>query len=122
MKTSYFAKSGHSVYGVSIAGRCPDWFTGREYKKLAPKYWFFKKFKEDGDEDYYIEQYQKCVLDTLDPQEVYNDLGNDAILLCWEKTEDFCHRHLVSRWLRDKLGIVIEEIYGNETKTSSKRM
>lgn len=109
MNTSYYKKyKGENA--VSIAGKCPPWYTGREYKKLAPKYWFFKKYKEDGDKEFYTEQYQKEVLDKLDPQEVYNELGEDAVLLCWEVSNRFCHRHLVARWLEKELGIEIKEL------------
>jgi hypothetical protein len=110
MKTSYFAKSGREPNAVSIAGSCPHWFTGLQYKKLAPKYWFFKKYKEDGDKEFYKEQYRKEVLDTLDPVQVYNELGENAILVCWEKTGKFCHRNLVREWLKKKGNIIIDEI------------
>ncbi len=46
MKTSYYSKSSNDKNAVSIAAKCPDFYEGREYKKLAPKYWFFKKYKE----------------------------------------------------------------------------
>lgn len=110
MQTSYYAKSSNSYYAVSIAGRAPLWYSGREYKILAPKLWFFKKYKEDSDERFYTVQYQKEVLDVLDPQKVYEDLGENAVLLCWEKPGKFCHRHLVARWLMEKLNIEIKEI------------
>ena len=110
MQTSYFTKSAEHSGAVSIAGKCPAWYHGREYKKLAPKYAFFKKYKEDGDEKYYTEQYYKQVLDTLDPKEVYEELGENSILLCYETTGVFCHRHLVAQWLQDKLGIVVKEV------------
>ena len=107
MQTSYYAKyKGENA--VSIAGKCPTWYKGREYKKLAPSYWFFKKYKEDGDKQFYTEQYQKEILDKLDPQHVYEELGENAVLLCWEKS-GFCHRFLVSKWLEEKLGIEIKE-------------
>ena len=110
MKTSYYSKSAKLSNSVSIAAKAPSWFNGREYKKLAPKYWFFKKYKEDGNEQFYTEQYQKEVLDPLDPQKVFDELGEDAILLCWETSEKFCHRHLVAEWLTKELGIEIAEI------------
>ncbi len=115
MKTSNFwniDKNNIDDY-VSIAAKSPDFYNGREYKKLAPKYWFFKKYKEDGDEEFYTEQYYKEVLDKLDPKEVYKELGgeeNDIILLCWEHYGKFCHRHLVAEWLSKELGIEIKEI------------
>ena len=110
MNTSYYSKSASSPNAVSIAGRAPTWYKGREYKKLAPKYWFFKKYKEDGDEKFYTEQYQKEVLDKLDVQTVFNELGEDAILLCWESPEKFCHRHLVANWLNKNLDIKVTEL------------
>lgn len=115
MKTSYFAKSGSMLNAVSIAGKAPTWYKGREYKKLAPKYWFFSKYKNEDDEHYmdeefYTEQFQKEVLDPLDPQEIFDDLGEDSVILCWEGKDKFCHRHLVADWLSKNLDIEIEEI------------
>jgi hypothetical protein len=110
MQTSYYSKSANHPNAVSIAAKAPDWYKGRQYKKLAPRYWFFKKYKEDGDKEFYTEQYYKEVLSVLDPKQVYKDLGENAVLLCWEKSGDFCHRHLVAEWLSKELGIEIKEI------------
>ena len=110
MNTSYFAKSWQHPYGVSIAGACPPFFEGDQYKKLAPKYWFFKKFKENGDEQEYTKHYKEEVLDKLDAQTVYDELGSNAILLCWEGKDKFCHRRLVSDWFKEKLGIDVSEL------------
>lgn len=70
------------------------------------------------DEEQYEKMYREQILDKLDPLEVYNDLGEDAILLCYESYtkceagETFCHRHMVARWLEEELerqyGIVVE--------------
>lgn len=109
MNTSYFAKyKGENA--VSIAGKAPDWYKGREYKKLAPKYWFFKAYK-DGDitEEEYTLCYYKEILGFLNPETVYKELGENAVLLCWEKS-GFCHRHIVARWLEKELGIEIKEL------------
>lgn len=109
--TSYFNSIGwKKKEAISIAGKSPIWYLGAEYKKLAPKFWFFEKYKRDKDKKYYTEQYYKEVLNQLDPEEVYNDLGQNSILLCWEKTGEFCHRHLVAEWLSKSLDIEIIEI------------
>jgi uncharacterized protein (DUF488 family) len=110
MKTSNYNNCLDNPNSVSIAGKCPVSYKGKEYKKLAPKYWFFKKYKEDGDEEFYTTQYYKEVLDKLDTKEVYNELGEDAILVCWENPDEFCHRHIVAKWLSLNLGIEIKEI------------
>jgi len=112
MQTSYYSnlKNLDISKCVSIAGKAPDFYTGREFKTLAPKYWFFKKYKEDHDVEFYTQQFQKEVLDPLDPQEIYNELGQDSIILCWEAPDKFCHRHLVAKWLENALNIKIEEV------------
>jgi len=110
MFTSYFNKVKNQPNVVSIAGRAPVWFKGRQYKKLAPKYWFFKRYKEDGDEDFYVEKYYHEVLSKLNAQEIYNDLGKNSIIACWEYPNEFCHRYLVSSWFKVELGIEVEEL------------
>jgi len=115
MKTSYFEKASKFPSAVSIAGRAPTNYRGLEYKILAPKYWFFKKYKDPNDKNFmdkafYIRNYYVEVLDKLDPKKVYEELGEDAILLCWEKPGEFCHRQLVAEWLMKHLGIEIKEL------------
>lgn len=111
--TSYFAKLKSlpdNIVPISICGKAPDWYTGLQYKKLAPKYDFFMKWKEDHDNDYYIKCFNEQVLDKLDAKTVLMELSelagfinrhNDICLICYEKPSDFCHRHLVSDWLNE---------------------
>lgn len=111
--TGYFAKYKKYVelglFPISISGKCPDWYDGQQYKKLAPKYWFFKEYKDGKiDEKGYTEHFKKEVLEPLNPLDVYRDfkefiekydnLFKNVILLCYEKPEKFCHRHLVANW------------------------
>lgn len=115
--TSYYAKSKKlpdNLVRISIAGKAPMGYSGLEYKRVAPKYGFFMEWKKTHDNNYYIEHYNSEVLDTLDASQVYSDLkklsnGNDCVLLCYEKSGDFCHRHLVADWLNKELGIDIKE-------------
>ena len=47
--TSYFAKLKSlpdNIVPISICGKAPDWYKGLQYKKLAPKYDFFMKWKK----------------------------------------------------------------------------
>jgi len=110
MFTSYHNKSGRSPNAISISGRAPDWYSGREYKILAPKLDFFQKYKKDGDEEYYTKQFKERVLGPLDPNKVVSDLGTDAILMCWEKPGEFCHRRLVADWLFNEIGLIVPEL------------
>jgi uncharacterized protein (DUF488 family) len=38
-------------------------------------------------------------LDKLNPKLV-GDMLQNKVLLCYEKSSDFCHRHIVAAWLR----------------------
>jgi uncharacterized protein YeaO (DUF488 family) len=115
--TSYFdnMKNLENITFISICGKAPEWYDGVQYKRLAPKYEFFMEWKKNKDNDYYIEHFNKEVLDCLSAKEVYNDLerlsgGKDCVLLCYEKSSDFCHRHLVSEWLNKELNLDVKEI------------
>lgn len=132
--TSYFAKLRflpENIVPVSICGKAPDWYTGAEYKKLAPKYGFFMEWKRTGDNNYYIKCFKEQVLDKLSyisvvnhlqlmlPYDMRVDMDSDVAintkyhvaLICYEKPTDFCHRHLVADWL-NRNGVRCEEWMG----------
>lgn len=123
--TSYFAKLKSlpdNIIPISICGKAPDWYKGLQYKKLAPKYDFFMKWKENHDNDYYIKCFNEQVLNTLKADDVVFELTDivyyikgtdmDIALICYEKPSDFCHRHLVADWL-NKNGFECKE-YEND--------
>ena len=113
--TSYFAKLKDlpdDIIPISICGKAPDWYKGLQYKKLAPKYDFFMKWKQNNDNEYYIKCYNEQVLNKIDICTVVRDLidltnrtknpfDSDFCLVCYEKSDDFCHRHLVADWLNE---------------------
>lgn len=122
--TSYFAKIKNlpkNILPVSICAKSPSWYQGMEYKKFAPKYDFFMKWKETQDNNYYIECFREQVLNKLDftrtiselqinlPLEIkeimkspiYNNKDYHIVLTCYEKPTDFCHRHLIAQWLKE---------------------
>lgn len=109
--TSYFSAikqlEDNGIVPISICGKAPDWYTGLQYKKLAPKYSFFKEWKENHNNAYYTECYYEQVLKNLSVLGVLEDLKKlvgeevkDIALICYERPSDFCHRHLVSAWLK----------------------
>jgi hypothetical protein len=107
--TSNFSRCGSDNRAVSIALKSPDWYKGREYKRLAPPYWLLEDYHKNKDIESYSFYYYSDVLSRLNPCEIVNELGDDVILLCWESPSDFCHRHLVSEWLNKELDLGIEE-------------
>ncbi len=105
--TSYFAKIKkipNNIVPIAICAAPPKWWNGICYKKLAPKYGFFKIWKETQDNDYYIKHFNEEVLNLLNKNMVLKELetlsnGKDIVLICYESPEKFCHRHLVAQWL-----------------------
>lgn len=132
--TSYFAKLKSlpdNVIPISICAKAPSWYGGLQYKKLAPKYDFFMKWKENHDNDYFIKCFNEQVLSSLDVYDVIYEMYEtlpepenmiwkmtncpcwdnkhvNIALICYEKPSDFCHRHLVADWL-NKNGIECKE-------------
>jgi hypothetical protein len=79
---------------------------------LAPPRWLLNA----KDPELFDREYRK-LLDSLDAKQVAEDLGPNAILLCWESFNVRCHRRLVAEWLEEKLGIVVPEL-GHERAES----
>ena len=112
--TTYFAKLKSlpkEIVPISICGKAPAGYKGLQDKRLAPKYDFFMEWKRTGDNDYYIKCFKEQVLDKLNADDVVFELSDtvhyiygtdmDIALVCYEKPTDFCHRHLVAKWLRE---------------------
>ena len=127
MYTGYFGKmksypKDKEYRYVSIA-RFNKFWSGEEYKKLTPPASIIKI----EDKELYTKLYYEQVLNNLNPQEVYNELGDNAVLLCYEKYADieqgktFCHRHMVAKWLEEKLGVEVKELE-NENKGNSQQL
>ena len=89
---------------VAICRWLPSWYKGAHYPAVAPTEEMIRRWKsgkQDRDAmNEYIRTYQKDVLDHLDPVEIKTILEG-KILLCYEKTGDFCHRHLLAHWMNE---------------------
>lgn len=112
MKTTNFATARNLKGGniVSIALKSAREFHGREYRKLAPPWWILSAYRENHDEAEYVRNYQRHVLDKLNAGLIYQELGDDAILCCYERKGEFCHRRLVAAWFQKELGIEVAEL------------
>ena len=119
--TSYFArlkKLPNNMIPISICAKTPSWYNGLEYKKLAPSYSILMEYKSYQNEELYIKRFKEEVLNKLCTSEVLEDLfalkpledkSKNLCLVCYEKSSDFCHRHLVAEWLKEN-GYDVEEV------------
>jgi len=91
-------------------------FNGKAIPKLAPKRGFWEtwhnnigKISEEENTRYYIEEYYKQVLSKVNIKELLKD-EKDPILLCYEKGQDFCHRHVLAEFIELNYGIKVRDI------------
>lgn len=113
--TSYFAngvklhKSGITMIGIALYP--PKWFEGPSIKVVSPSWDILHNAKGEDD---YTKRFETEILARRDPKAVMSAIehlsnGKDVALCCFEKPTDFCHRHIVAKWLNEKLGLEIEE-------------
>ena len=114
--TGYFAKM-HTYNGIKlpIVAILPNYYSGTlQYKDLAPsKGLLFAYHREQITKEEFIRKF-KNKLNTLDKEEVYRYLTDleyydDVYLLCYEKPNDFCHRHIVADWLNENFDLEVKE-------------
>jgi hypothetical protein len=103
--TSNFAKSAKHPDAVAISRGVPRFYKGRRYMTLAPPAWLLKA----KDPELFDREYRKQ-LESLDANQVAQEIGPNAVLLCWEAFNVRCHRRLVAEWLEERLGIVVAEV------------
>jgi uncharacterized protein YeaO (DUF488 family) len=112
MMTSSFSISGTDPNGVCIARFPPRFipFKGPKYIDLAPSKLLLKAWKSGTiNEKEYTDRFYQETLSRTTPGKVLQDLGEESILLCYEKPGQFCHRQLVGKWLEEALGIAVPE-------------
>lgn len=120
--TSYFGnkKIPKNIIQISICLKVPEFYKGLQYKKLAPTeeiLYNFKNQNQNENKTIYVNQYYIEILNKLNVHEIVDELYRlancdksvDIVLLCYEKYDEFCHRHLVGKWLSDN-GYPCEEL------------
>jgi hypothetical protein len=89
---------------VGIAVGPPRWYRGETMLELAPtREMLHLSYAE------YVVQFQ-LRLEVLDPKQIADRLGDNAVMLCWESPGVFCHRRAVAQWLERHLNIEIPEL------------
>ena len=113
--TSYFSNGAKLAKAetilIGIALYPPKWFTGLSNKYVSPSWDILHNSKSKED---YVQRFNSEILAHRDPKAFLSAIekmanGKDVALCCFEKPDDFCHRHLVAKWLNEKLGVQVEE-------------
>lgn len=91
-------------------------FNGKAIPQLAPKRQFWNvwhnnigKISDEENTRYYIQEYYKQVLSKVNIEELLKD-EEDPILLCFEREQQFCHRHVLAEYIEITYGIKVRDI------------
>jgi len=102
--TSSFKQSGKHPNAVAISRGVPVWFKNRRiYDPLRPS----RAMLELKGAAFYAAY--GALLDRLNPRLVADEIGDGAVLLCWEHDPAACHRTAVGEWLR-AAGYAVAEV------------
>lgn len=111
MQTSNFARNEKHSKAVAICLNAPWWWKGRMYPPLAPSASILREYQLTGfGKELYTRRFNEEILAKLDAKKVFDELGDDAVLLCYESPGEFCHRRLVAEWFEKELGITVNEL------------
>lgn len=121
--TSYYARckdatvelpNGEIGTTISISVQ-PPWFWRPQthFPDLAPTWEIVSAYKSGMINDAeYVQAYLHLLNEdrALDPHDVLARLDDNTVLLCYERPEDFCHRHIVAWWFEERCAIEVPEL------------
>lgn len=113
--TSYFGNhrklAASNIKMICVALGKPKYYNAPQIIEVAPRrYMLDDKWTYEE----YTNMYLNDVLSKVNPQELIQTIqrfsnGQDVALCCYEKPGDFCHRHILAKWLTEKTEIEIKE-------------
>ena len=123
--TSYIAKTKQVIeqgkIPISIVRLPQHWMTMQNMPELSPTKELLNGFKYGNiSEEEFTTKFDNY-LSNISPSNIIGQLeaismlqgGKDIVLVCYEKTGDFCHRHIISDWLTTNTDYNIEELKHN---------
>jgi uncharacterized protein YeaO (DUF488 family) len=108
--TKKYQKAGLELLAVS--GTTPAFYCWDKWSLVAPRKELFSKWKlGEIDNDEYLRRYREYLDSVL--KKIPNVISDyieclkkhDVVLLCYEKSGDFCHRHTLAQWLMDNFDV-----------------
>lgn len=122
VRTGYFSYTKKyeemGYFCVSIARMTPKFFKGVTFEDLAPSNILLARYKKGqlSNEEFayaYINQIKYLPFDSI-----FNKLfelaksekSKGIVLLCYEKSDNFCHRHVLADYLNENFDMNISEL------------
>lgn len=111
--TGYFANlkkyKQNGLQTVSVARFNPSWYNGVSFSELSPSDKLLGDYKLAGiSEEEYAERYKeeitrpssRMMIEKLKEKALTGT--KDMVLLCYEKPDEFCHRHILAEVLNEE--------------------
>ena len=102
---NYFQCKAGNLISISLDKGEDAGFEGRAMLEFAPQKEFFKTWRknrgvipEEDNNWEYVNKYYRQVLSKIDILELLKNEVN-PILLCYEKDQEFCHRHILAEYI-----------------------
>lgn len=112
-------KVGNLISISGDRGKCLN-FNGKAIPQLAPKRSFWNEWHNNigripfyDNTRYYIQEYCRQVLLNVNILKLLEN-EKEPILLCYESSDDFCHRHVLAEYINLMYGIEVFEIEIND--------
>ena len=108
---------------VAITASSPKWFTGKTLSVLAPDIELVMGYKSGNICKSEYEKIYTAKLERVnirDYMKLFEDKARDKkgiIFLCYEKPDDFCHRHIFAKYFSDR-GYPIKEYTTKKARRS----
>lgn len=113
---NYFKCTHGNLISISFDKGKDAGFKGKCILDFAPNRDFFKiwknnigKIPEEENTKYYITEYYTKILSKINIESLLKD-EHHPILLCYENSNEFCHRHVLAEFINIKYGVYVIEI------------
>jgi len=109
--TSNYDRCGGNKNAIAISVRVPAENVFNQLPSLAPTWDLVKDYKTGkiNDAEYVVKYLTILKERDLTPAKIYDAIPDGAILLCYEKPGQFCHRRVLAIWLQNHLDVEIPE-------------
>lgn len=115
--TGYYQKrSEYNGIKVAISRTLPIGWMSLVYQSFAPSYKLLTSYREhrinkEDFENLYLNEINK--LNKKEVYEYFNELlqYDNIVLLCYERPYQFCHRHILAKWLKEQFNWDVQEMY-----------
>ncbi len=123
--TSNYARQSGNPKAIGISLVIPEWYEGATQPSLAPTsdmVFSLKRDKKGYNKRKYIRDYIDMLNNqNIDPFELIQNWDNDTMLLCYESPNEFCHRHVLADWIKDRTGVEIQEWMTDSEREEAKQ-